>query len=107
LPWQDAARHFVLALPILAAQFALSLRFPNFMVPVGAGFMAWVAALALLSWKYAYLVPYGQGIAHYMAQQPGARIHPDAGMSTAMSLAMFLLFTAAGLVAFVTRKVKG
>lgn len=106
-PVADAARYFVLALPILAAQFAISLRFANFLVPVGVGFMAWVAALALLSWKHAYLVPYGHGIQYYMAQQAVSRVQVDVALLHEGSLAMTLAFFAAGLIAFLARPVKG
>jgi lantibiotic transport system permease protein len=106
-PLREAARYYLYALPVLAAQFALSLGFANALVPVGAGFLAWVAALALLSWRYAYLVPYGQGIQHYMAQQPGAKLVLDSATLGAASVAMFVMFTAAGLLLFVTRAGKG
>ena len=103
----DAVRYFFYALPILAAQFALSLRFANVMVPVGAGFLAWVAALALLSWKYAYLLPYAQGIQHYMALQPKAKVVVDTGLLQNTSLLLFALFTLVGMSQFALRRAKG
>ncbi|WP_440222917.1 ABC transporter permease [Dokdonella sp. MW10] len=106
-PLQDAARHFVLVLPILAAQFALSLRFANVMVPVGIGFITWVAALALLSWKYAWLVPYGHGIQYYMATQPSPKVGIDITRLHESALAMAGIFVVAGLLVFVHRRVKG
>ena len=112
VPLQDAARHFLYVLPVLGIQFALSLRFANFLVPVGAGFLAWVAGLALLSWKYAWVLPYALGIRHYMAQQPGAKIPLEpalatTNLATGSALALFVLFSTAGVLVFVLRRAKG
>lgn len=106
-PVEQAARYFLLSLPIVVAQFAISLRFANFLVPVGVGFMAWIAALALLSWKQAFLVPYGHGIQAYMALQPAAKVRVDAALLQAASPAFAALFLLVGLVVFVRRPVKG
>lgn len=107
VPLVDAARHFVLVLPIVALQFAIGQRVANFLVPVGVGFLAWVAALALLSWQYAWIVPYGHGIRYYMAQQPAQTLPVDTMQLFTVSAAMTLLFVLVGLLVFVRRPVKG
>lgn len=51
-------KYFVDCLPIVAFQYLLSLKYRHFLVPVGTGFILWVGALASLSWKYGYIIPY-------------------------------------------------
>jgi len=56
---QANGKIFLACLPVIAAQYLLGLRFKNFLVPIGAGLLAWVASLILIqAWKYAYLDPY-------------------------------------------------
>lgn len=107
LPFKEAARYFVLILPMLVAQFSLSLRFSNFLVPLAAGFMAWIAALALLSWKYAQFVPYGHAIQYYMALQPNPKVRVDLAQLSESSLIATLVFAVLGLIVFLRRPVKG
>ena len=70
IPWHDVlhddARYFVACLPMLAIQHVLGLRFANFLVPVGVGFLAWVAGLAMLSSPLAAWMPYAWPILEYL-----------------------------------------
>jgi hypothetical protein len=58
--------HFVAAdgkflldcLPIVALQYLLSLRFKNFLIPLGAGLGLYVAAMVAVHWRYGYTIPY-------------------------------------------------
>ena len=65
--------YFIDCLPIVAAQFLISLRFKNFLVPVGVGFLAWVGALASLPWKFGYLIPYTYCMLNYVKDHPGGK----------------------------------
>jgi hypothetical protein len=62
LPWADFLRanalYYVDTLPIVALQYLIALRFKNFLVPVGLGFVFWVGSLAALTWQYGYFIPY-------------------------------------------------
>ena len=50
---------FVTCLPVLALQFLISLRFKNFLVPIGVGLMLLVATLILVgNWEHVYLSPF-------------------------------------------------
>lgn len=50
---------FLTCLPILAFQFLISLRFKNFLVPIGVGLVLLVSTLIMIgNWKYAYLSPF-------------------------------------------------
>ncbi|HJU39131.1 MAG TPA: ABC transporter permease [Tahibacter sp.] len=109
-PWfvfAQNARYFVDCLPIVAAQYALALSSRNYLVPLGAGFVAWIAALGLLPWKYAYVFPYTYTMLDYLAREPVAKVFvPDGGVQP-FALAWFVVFAVAGYVLFVARPYKG
>ncbi len=50
--------YFLDCLPIIALQYLISLRFKNFLVPVGVGFALIIASMFALSWNYGYTFPY-------------------------------------------------
>lgn len=45
-------------LPIVALQYLLSLRFKNFLIPLGAGLGLNVASMVAVHWRYGYTIPY-------------------------------------------------
>lgn len=49
---------FISSLAIVAIQFLFSLIWPDFMKPMGFGFISLVTCLILLRWEYSYLLPY-------------------------------------------------
>jgi hypothetical protein len=103
----ETGRHFVDCLPIVAAQYLMSLRFANFLAPIGIGLLAWVGALAVLSWQHANLVPYAYTMLDYLGDNPAARTTaPTSGLQL-FALAWFVLLTVAGYVLFATRTHKG
>ncbi len=103
----DTALYFLDCLPIVAAQYLLSLRFNNFLVPIGIGFLAWIGALAALSWQHANLVPYAYTMLDYLKDNPAARMAVSTSHMHLFALAWFALFTMAGYVLFVTKANKG
>jgi lantibiotic transport system permease protein len=72
IPWstvlRDDVRYFIACLPMLAIQHAISVKAKNFLVPVGIGFLAWVAALALLSTPFARYLPHALPMAEYLGR---------------------------------------
>jgi len=52
------AMFFIGCLPVIALQYLLSLKFKNFMVPLGIGIALLVASTFAIQWKYGYTVPY-------------------------------------------------
>jgi lantibiotic transport system permease protein len=99
--------YFIDCLPIIALQYLISLKFKNFLVPVGAGFVFWVGALASLPWKYGYLIPYTycmflylQGGVENKATIPTFNFH-------VVALGYFVVITAVSYVLYVTKKEKG
>ena len=99
--------YFVDCLPIVAAQFLISLRFRNFLVPVGVGFLAWVGALASLPWKFGYLIPYTYCTLNYVKDHPGGKaVIPTVDIHS-FAIGYFVLFTGLGFWLFVTKTEKG
>ena len=111
IPYQyflkESALFFCDSLPIVALQYLISLRFKNFLVPVGAGFVLWVGALSALPWKYGFLVPYSYCMIHYLEGAPAGKVADPAVNIHAMALGYFLLLTAVGYGLFATKKEKG
>jgi len=69
VPWPEAAYpvrsylrgtsfFFIDCMPVIALQYLLSLKFKNFIVPIGVGFSLLVVSLLALNWKYGYIFPY-------------------------------------------------
>jgi len=95
--------YFVDCLPIIGLQYLISLRFKNFLVSIGAGFILWVFALSSLSWTYGHLVPHTYSMLDYLKvvgkyNRP-INIHLLAGI-------YFVLFTVVGYVLYITRRDK-
>jgi len=103
----DTARYMVASLPIVVAQYVLSLRFRNFLVPVGVGFMTWVGALAALSWKDGYILPYIYTMLAYLRDDPKTRITVSPSQLNAWAVGYALCFTLAGYLLFVNKAQKG
>lgn len=94
---RENALYFLDALPIVAAQYLMALRSHNFLVPIGIGFMAWVAALAAVASKAATWWPYSYTSIHYLR----------GGESHWLAAGFFVALTIAGYVLFATRAEKG
>ena len=104
---RDSGWYFVDCLPIVAAQFALGLRFNNILIPIGAGFMAWVGALASVSSRFAIWWPYAYTTVNYVKDTPkGAAFAAHTELHW-LALGSFVLLTVAGYVLFVTKPEKG
>ena len=99
--------YFVDCLPIVAAQYAISVRYSNFLVPVGVGFLAWIGALAALPWKMVYLIPYSYSMLDYLKNDPSGKAAVPAFEFHWLAMAWFVFFTAAGYWFFAARPAKG
>jgi hypothetical protein len=111
LPYQIFAQenllYFVDALPIVALQYLIALRFKNFLVPVGLGFVFWVGALGALSWKFGYLIPYTYPMYYYLKDAEKTRaIMPDVSIHVLAGI-YFVVITGVSYVLYITRKEKG
>jgi hypothetical protein len=99
--------YFVDASPIIVATYLLALSSRNFLVPIGVGFLAWVAALAALSSSFGIWVPYAYTLMNYLQQHPSARAMPTAHHIHEIAIAYAAVFVAAAYVSFVLQPRKG
>lgn len=111
LPYQDFlaanALYFVDTLPIVALQYLIALRFKNFLVPVGLGFVFWVGSLAALTWQYGFAIPYTYPMYNYLASGVQTKaIIPDVNIHL-LAAVYFVVITTVSYVLYLTKKEKG
>lgn len=111
IPWAMFLREdmlfFIDTLPIVALQYLIALRFKNFLVPVGLGFVFWVGALASLPWTYGYIIPYTYPMYNYLkAGVETKAIIPPVNIHY-LAIAYFVVITAVSYVLYLTNKEKG
>jgi lantibiotic transport system permease protein len=99
--------YFIDCLPIIALQYSISLKYKNFLVPIGTGFLVWVAALATLAWKYGYIIPYTYCMYNYLKDETtGKAAVPDLNIHL-LALVYFGVITLIGYILYITKKTKG
>jgi lantibiotic transport system permease protein len=103
----DNLRFFIACLPIVALQYLLSLRFRNFMVPVGVGFMLWVGSLAALPSRWGVLSPYAYTMLEYLKNEPSGKLPAPMFDTHGLAVGYSALFIALGFALFATRRQKG
>jgi hypothetical protein len=95
---------FIDALPILALQFLLGLKFKNIFVSLGGGMGVFIGSMVALNWKYGYIAPFSYCALNFPQEReiilPDIRIHYWA-------LGYFVLFTLVGYVLYLTKREKG
>jgi hypothetical protein len=94
------------ALPIVAIQYALALRFRSFVAPLAIGMALWILSIATLSWTYNYLVPYSYAGLDYLVREYH-RVIPLPASPRLIAGASFLVFTMAGYGVYASRRDKG
>jgi len=104
---QDDLYFFIDCLPIIALQYLLSLQFKNFLVPVGVGFILWVGALASLSWKFGYVIPYTYCMYYYLTDITASKAAFAHVNIHWMAIGYFVLITIVSYVLYLTKKEKG
>lgn len=97
---------FIDCLPIIALQYLVSLQFKNFIIPLGFGFLLWVAAIASLSWKYSYLIPYTYTMFNYLKGSHNRAITPPVNIHL-LAFVYFILFTVLSYILYITKREKG
>jgi hypothetical protein len=101
---EENGRYFVACLPIIALQYLISLRFRNFLVPVGAGLVLWILSVAVLSWPYGHWIPYTYCSFNYLKDQAKFSHHFP---SISFALGYFSLFTVSAYILYLHQKEKG
>ena len=104
---RDDLLFYVDCLPIVALQYLLALRFRHFLVPLGAGFLLWVATLGALPWRWGSLSPYAYPILDYLKNETVTKAASPIFDIHALALGYFLLFAIGGYGLFATRRMKG
>lgn len=98
------ASFYICCLPIIALQYLISLRFKNFLAPVGIGLILIIGSLFALQSPHGYLLPYTYCPLSYMQLSGG----PAAPVNVhAMALIWFAAFTLAGYIFYIRRNEKG
>ncbi|MET0230542.1 MAG: ABC transporter permease, partial [Rhodanobacteraceae bacterium] len=90
---RQTALYFLDSVPIIAATYLLALRSQSFLVPIGVGFLAWVAALAALSSSFGVWMPYAYTLLSYLQLYPSARGVPVSHEVHSLAVAYAVLFT--------------
>lgn len=96
--------YFITCLPMVALQYMLSLKFKNFLVPIGAGLALTTGALIALSWKYIYMIPSSYTALYYLQSNKSV---PPAHNLLLWSLGYFVFFSLLGYWLYVSGKEKG
>ena len=104
---KENALFFIDCLPIIALQYLVSLKYKNFIVPLGFGFLLWIAAIGSLSWKYSYLIPYTYTMFNYLKGQVHGRAVTPALSIHLLAIGYFVLFTIISYILYITKKEKG
>lgn len=97
---------FIECLPILALQYLVSLRFKNFLVPIGVGFVIWALGIGMTSWEYSYIFPFNQGVIDFLINSGNLKREISVNLKL-LAIVYFLIFTIASYVLYMTKKEKG
>ncbi|HEY6901186.1 MAG TPA: ABC transporter permease [Puia sp.] len=107
-PWMvflKGNEKFLLAgLPIMALQYLVSLRFRNFLVPLGVGFGLYVASAIAVHWKYGYWVPYTYTWYAFLGNRSPLPKHITIEV---LEIGYFVGLTILSYILYISRKEKG
>jgi lantibiotic transport system permease protein len=103
----ENAHYFLACLPIVAAQYLMALRSSNALIPIGVGFMAWVAALAAISSKFSVWWPYSYTTIHYLRDKPKGTHFAAYSQLHWRALISFVLICIVSYILFITKNEKG
>ena len=102
--FRGSSRFFLDALPILALQYLVSLRFRNFLVPLGVGLGLYVASFIAVHWKYGYWIPYTYCYYNFLDRRSPL---PATISIQTWALGYFVVLTVLSYILYISRKVKG
>ena len=97
------ARFFLDCLPIVALQYGISMRWKNFLIPLGTGLGFYVASMVAVHWRYGYTIPYT-----YCAYESfGSRALKKGIDIHWWAAGYFLLLLVVAYIVYIRRKEKG
>lgn len=103
---KSSALYFIDCLPIIALQYLISLRFKNFLVPVGVGFALIIASMFALSWKFGYTFPYIYSSLNYFQSSGTERTASEISFHW-FAIGYFVVITFVNYLIFSNRTEKG
>ncbi len=103
---KSSALYFIDCLPIIALQYLISLRYKNFLVPVGIGFIGIIATLFAISWEFGYTLPYTYTSLNYFQLSGTAMSAPPISIHL-FAFGYFVLITFVNYRMFDRRTEKG
>lgn len=103
----ESGRLFVACLPIAALQFAISLQFRNFLVPLAVGFGLWILGVGMISWEFGWLLPYSIGAYEYLLDSGQLRGRVIPFSLDYLALIYFAVFTFGGWILYLYKHDKG
>lgn len=111
IPWaaivKNNAQFFLDCLPVVGLQFLISLQYKNFLVPIGVGFVIWVASVGSMSWEYNYILPYIYcGLDFLKSSGQKYNYHGPVSIQT-MAVLYFVVFLVVGYVLYLFKPEKG
>ncbi len=96
--------YFIACLPIVGLQYLISLRFKNFLVPVGTGIGMWILSIGMVKWKYSFFIPYTYTSLNFLKSEPNFLQHAN---PIPWAFAYFVLFIASAFILYLQQKEKG
>ncbi len=99
-------KFFIDCLPIVSLQYLISLKFKNFLVPVGVGFMLLIGCLIAIPWEYNYILPYAYTIQNHLRASDFGVVFKGPNIHL-MALLYFALFTITSYGLYLSKKEKG
>ncbi len=100
----ENTRYFLACLPIIALQYLISLRFKNFLVPVGVGFALWILSIGMLPWKFSFIIPYTYTSLNYL--KGNTKISHTVAMEP-WAFGYFVVFIVSAYILYLQQKEKG
>ena len=105
--WQENLFYFIDCLPMIGLQYLLALQYRNFLVPIGAGFLLWVASIATLKWKYGFAIPYTYTMFNFLKVTAADKIALPSFNFHLLAAGYFVFFVALGYLLYVSKRMKG
>ena len=103
---QQNAFYFIGCLPIVALQYLLALTYKNFIVPIGIGFVFWIAMLIGNEWAYAFINPYSYCLLYYMHGNTGISLSTHIININYMAIGYFIAILTLAYILYVSKKDK-
>ncbi|MFF5384205.1 ABC transporter permease [Pedobacter suwonensis] len=100
---KENLNYLIGCMPIISLQYLISLQFKNFLVPVGSGIILWILSIGMLSWKFAYWLPYGYLAMNFLRDK--RNFAPGVSFNS-FSLGYFTLFLLLAYILYIQKKDK-